>query len=48
MPCSEEGTISEVVTDYPYSGEKLELRTEEISEKVQWAFAVGVTPEEAA
>ena len=44
IPCSEDGQISEVVAGYRYTGQELELRTEEISERVQWAFAVGVAP----
>lgn len=46
MPCSEDGKIYEVVTDYPYAAGQLEIETEQGPRSVQWAFAVGVTPEE--
>ncbi|GAA1135654.1 hypothetical protein [Nesterenkonia lutea] len=46
MPCSEDGQTYEVVTDYPYAAGQLEIEAEQGTRSVQWAFAVGVTPEE--
>jgi len=45
MPCSEDGQIYEVVTDYPYTG-WLEIETEQAPRSARWAFAVGITPGE--
>lgn len=46
MPCSEDGKIYEVATDYPYAAGQLEIETERGPRSARWAFAVGVTPEE--
>lgn len=46
MPCSEDGQTFDVVTDYPYAAGQLEIETEQGPRSAQWAFAVGVTPED--
>ncbi len=47
MPRSEDGQAFEVVTDSSYAG-WLEIEAEQGPRSAQWAFAVGVTPEENA